>query len=103
MIKNDDYGHNDSQQKKDDQLQEENEGLIQRNSKKTSLFHNFQKHLITTLKSIIKLKAMPHHKKSYLSIAHDIWEYFCRANKYSKRFLKCLLGKKSVGKHSSRI
>lgn len=46
---------------------------------------------------------MPHHKKSYLSIAHDMWDYFCQANKSSKRFLNCLLGKKNADINPSRL
>jgi len=37
--------------------------------KNTSVFHNFQKHLITTLKANIKFKKITHHQRSQSALA----------------------------------
>lgn len=57
-----------------------------------SSFHNFQKHLINTLKNSVKLKRIRNIETSRLRMAYELWEYFVSSSKCTKKLLYAILG-----------
>lgn len=80
--------------KKEEGIHEEIEqSKVSENSPhKISLFHNFQKHLVTLLKGKIRLAERQMLRRAEGKLASDLWDYFSRTTRVTKRFLKCLLG-----------
>lgn len=56
-----------------------------------SLFHNFQKHLVVTLKGNIKLKTS-HKRDPVLNLAYKMWRIFTESHLFCKKILHFLFG-----------
>lgn len=57
-----------------------------------SVFHNFQKHLVITLRQFIKIKKS-NHKKEPETVAMQLWDNFVKQSKvYTKNILQFVFG-----------
>jgi hypothetical protein len=75
------------------------ENLRTKAEKQRSVFLNFQKHLVTTLRTRIRMKKnLKNDPTVYL--AHKMWSIFERSTYYSKRVLFFLFGVKWQSEHS---
>jgi hypothetical protein len=62
-----------------------------REPKLKSIFHNFQKHLVVTLKSSIKFKSS-HKRDPVLNLAYKMWKVFTDSHLCCKKILHFLFG-----------
>ena len=60
-------------------------------AKKGSLYHNFQKHLVTTLRLHVNLGSPRRSGEAGELLAASLWEYFIKSSRPTKRFLYSLL------------
>lgn len=58
---------------------------------KKSIFHNFQKHLISTIKKYITFNKNSGDSKEE-GIAFELWQAFAKTNSYNKRLLHTVFG-----------
>lgn len=74
-----------------DETQNKPENCRKKTKREKSLFHNFQKHLVITLKKIVRIKAKP-EDGLVGKIAEEMWDIFLKSHLYTKTILHILYG-----------
>jgi hypothetical protein len=69
---------------------EKNDSASKKNPRLKSKFHNYQKHLIITLRKTIMIEKHLGHK--YSEIVRELWSAFCNSKIYNKSLLRILFG-----------
>lgn len=65
---------------------------LSKNTSKNSPFHNFQKHLVITLRQTLTLKGLSKKGGIETEVAENIFRYFKRSQKTSRTFLDQVFG-----------
>lgn len=61
-------------------------------STKNSIFHNFQKHLITIIKKLVNIHELTFHGYPNHHLAFDLWKTFLMCRSSSKKVFQITFG-----------
>lgn len=59
---------------------------------KKSIFHNFQKHLISTIKKYMNFSKNRHSDLPESKVAFELWQGFMKTSSFNKRLLHIVFG-----------
>lgn len=70
---------------------------------KNSIFHNFQKHLITVIKKLIQINELTFEGFESSELAVELWQTFMRGRSQSKKIFQMIFGMTGQGRAQEEL